>query len=55
MPLKIEDIGRRFLVIINDTLETAHPFQSISVAIQHGNAVSFISTFGNERKAFQPY
>jgi len=43
-----EDIGRRISVITEEPLETIHLFQRISVAIQHGNAVSFMSTFDGD-------
>jgi len=44
----IEVIGRRISVITEKPLETLHLFQLVSVAIQHGNAVSFISTFDDD-------
>ena len=40
-----EDIGRRVSVITEEPLETIHLFQHIPVAIQDGNAVSFMSMF----------
>ena len=51
----IEDIGRRIPVITEEPFETIHLFQRTSVAIQRGNAVSFMSTFDNDYKQFQPY
>jgi len=44
----IEDIGRRISVITEEPLESIHLLQRISVAIQLGNAVSFMSTFDDE-------
>jgi len=38
----IENIGRHISIITEDTFETAQLFQRISVAIQRGNAVSFV-------------
>jgi len=43
-----ENIGRRISIITESPLETIHLFQRISVAVQRGNAVSFMSTFDNE-------
>jgi len=44
----IEDIGRHISVITEEPLETIHLFQHISVAIQRGNAVSFMNVFDND-------
>ena len=47
----IEDIERRISSITKETLETIHLFQRISVAIQRGNALSFMSTFDDDYEA----
>jgi len=39
-----QEIGRRITTITEDTRETAFLFQSLSVALQRGNAVSFHNT-----------
>ena len=44
----IEDIDRRISVVTEEPLETIHLFQVISVAIQRGNAVSFVSMFDDD-------
>jgi len=48
----IKDIGRRISVITEEPLGTIHLFHRISVAIQRGNAVSFMSTFDDDQKPF---
>ena len=48
-PDAIEHIARRIPVITEEPLELSnHLFQRISVAIQRGNAVSFMSTFDDD-------
>jgi len=45
----IEDIGRYISVITEELpLETLHLFQLLSVATQRSNAVSLMSTFGDD-------
>jgi len=39
----VQEIGRRITMVIEDTRETA--FQRLSIALQLGNAVSFLSMF----------
>jgi len=39
-----QEIGRRITTITEDTRETAFHFQSLSMALQRGNAVSFNNT-----------
>jgi len=49
MPARISALGRRFSTSAEETTETIHLIKPIiSVAIQHGNAVSFLSTFDND-------
>jgi len=44
----IEDIDRSISVITKEPLETIHLFQRLSVAIQRGNVVSFMSMFDDD-------
>jgi len=41
----VHDFGRRITLIIEDSRETVFLFQRLSIALQRGNAVSFLSTF----------
>jgi len=41
----VQEIGRRTTVITEDSRETAFLFQRLSVALQRGNAISFLGTF----------
>jgi len=41
----VQEIGRRTTEITEDSRETAFLFQRLSVALQRGNAVSFLGTF----------
>ena len=41
----VQEIGRRITVATEDSRETVFLFQSLSIALQRGNAVSFLSTF----------
>ena len=43
----VQEIGRRTTVITQDTRETVFLFQRLSVALQRGNAVSFLNTMNN--------
>jgi len=40
----VQEIGRRTTVITQDTRETVFLFQRLSIALQWGNAVSFLNT-----------
>ena len=40
----VQEIGRRTTVITQDTRETVFLFQRLSIALQQGNAVSFLNT-----------
>ena len=41
----VQEIDRRITMVTEDTTETAFLFQRLSIALQRGNAVSFLSTF----------
>jgi len=41
----VQEIGRRVTLITEDSRETVFLFQRLSIALQRGNAVSFLSTF----------
>ena len=41
----VSEIGRRISSVTEDTRETMFLFQRLSVALQRGNAVSFLATF----------
>jgi len=41
----VQEIGRRITLVIEDSRETAFLFERLSIALQRGNAVSFLSTF----------
>jgi len=43
-----QEIGRRTTAVTGDPLETTYLFQSLSIAIQQANAVSFANTFKSE-------
>ena len=47
----IQEICRRMAKASNDPNETLYFFQRLSVAIQRGNAVSFLNTFPEERES----
>ena len=44
----VQEIGRRTTVITQDTKETMFQFQRLSIALQRGNAVSFLNTMNAE-------
>ena len=44
----VQEIGRRIDDITVDSRETTFLFQRLSVALQRGNAVSFLGTFPSE-------
>ena len=44
----VQEIGRRTTVITQDTRETVFLFQRLSIALQRGNAVSFLNTMNAE-------
>ena len=46
----IQEIRRRMTKATNDLNETMYLFQRLSVAIQRGNAVSFLNTVPEERE-----
>ena len=41
----VQETGRRITLVTEDSRETVFLFQRLSIAIQGGNAVSFLSTF----------
>ena len=41
----VQEIGRRITLVTGDSRETVFLFQRLSIALQRGNAVSFLSTF----------
>ena len=41
----VREIGRRITLVTEDSRETVLLFQRLSIALQRGNAVSFLSTF----------
>ena len=41
----VQEIGRRITLVAEDSRETVFLFQRLSIALQRGNAVSFLSTF----------
>ena len=41
----VEEIGRRITLVTEDSIETVFLFQRLSIALQRGNAVSFLSMF----------
>jgi len=41
----VQEIGRRITLVTEDSRERAFLFQRLSIALQRGNAVSFLSTF----------
>ena len=41
----VQEIGRRITLVTEDSRETVFLFQRLSIALQRGNAVSFLSTF----------
>ena len=41
----VQEIGRRITLVTEDSRETAFLFQCLSIALQRGNAVSFLSKF----------
>ena len=44
----VQEIGRRTTVITQDTRKTVFLFQRLSIALQRGNAVSFLNTMNTE-------
>ena len=44
----VQEIGRRTTVITQDIRETVFLFQRLSIALQRGNAVSFLNTMNTE-------
>ena len=47
----VQEIGRRIADITADSRETTFLFQRLSVAVQRGNAVSFLGTFPSDLSA----
>ena len=43
-----QEVGRRTTAITEDSRETTFLFQRLSVALQRGNAVSFLGTFPHD-------
>ena len=41
----VQEIGRRITLVTGDSRQTVFLFQRLSIALQRGNAVSFLSTF----------
>ena len=41
----VQEIGRRITLVTEGSRETVFLFQRLSIALQRGNAVSFLSTF----------
>ena len=41
----VQEIGRRITLVTEDSRETVFLFQRLSIALQQGNAVSFLNTF----------
>jgi len=41
----VQEIGRRITLVTADSRETVFLSQRLSIALQRGNAVSFLSTF----------
>jgi len=41
----VQEFGRRITLVTEDSRETVFLFQCLSIALQWGNAVSFLSTF----------
>jgi len=41
----VQEIGRWITMVTEDARETEFLFQRLSIALQRGNAVSFVSTF----------
>jgi len=41
----VQEIGRQITLFTEDTRETVFLFLRLSIALQRGNAVSFLSTF----------
>ena len=48
----IQNIGKRITIINGEPRETAYLFQLISVAIQKGNALAYLSTFQTTESNF---
>jgi len=44
----VQEIGRRTTVITQDIRETVFLFQRLSIALQRGNAVSFLNTMNTK-------
>jgi len=44
----VQEIGRHTTAITEDSRETTFLFQRLSMALQRGNAVSFLSTFPHD-------
>ena len=44
----VQEIGIRTTVITRDTRETVFLFQRLSIALQRGNAISFLNTMNAE-------
>ena len=44
----VQQIGRRTIVITQNTREKVFLFQRLSIALQRGNAVSFLNTMNTE-------
>jgi len=41
----IQEISRHIIAVTEDTRETVFLFQRLSIALQRGNAVAFLTTF----------
>ena len=41
----VQEIGKRITLVTEDSRETVFLFQCLSIALQRGNTVSFLSTF----------
>jgi len=41
----VQEIGRRITLVTEDSRDTVFLFQRLSIALQRGHAVSFLSTF----------
>jgi len=44
----VQEIGRRTTVITQDTREAVFLFQRLSIALQRGNAISFLKRMNTE-------
>jgi len=44
----VQEIGRRATLITGEHKESTFLFQQLSIALQRGNAVSFLNTFASD-------